>query len=158
MPGCYHVRKDGSRTKLDHDKNTNPGTTFYYCTIHHVYHCIVAKSHRRLQQPYCGECAWLFFKFPKEAAKNPACDIPAFEGPGNETDTVMISSPWCGYPDSYDIGSGDAYGGVLLSALKATLNELNGRVFNNDQTYDSRTKRARRHYTSSSRDAPSSNE
>ncbi|KAI0602740.1 hypothetical protein F4775DRAFT_600706 [Biscogniauxia sp. FL1348] len=76
---CHHVRLNGSRTLLDHNKNTIPGRTFYYCSIHRVYHCIQQKSHphrRRLQQPLCGECAWLFFRFPREAEKRPASDLP----------------------------------------------------------------------------------
>ncbi|KAI1494577.1 hypothetical protein F5X96DRAFT_526900 [Biscogniauxia mediterranea] len=79
---CHHIRPNGSRTLLDHDRNTMPGRTFYYCSIHRVYHCIQQKSyqHRRhLQQPLCGECAWLFFRFPGEAERRPASDLPAFD-------------------------------------------------------------------------------
>ncbi|KAI1641458.1 hypothetical protein F4809DRAFT_12067 [Biscogniauxia mediterranea] len=79
---CHHIRPNGSRTLLDHDRSTIPGRTFYYCSIHRVYHCIQQKSYqhrRRLQQPLCGECAWLFFRFPGEAERRPASDLPAVD-------------------------------------------------------------------------------
>ncbi|KAI2617175.1 hypothetical protein GGR54DRAFT_641278 [Hypoxylon sp. NC1633] len=84
MPECQHVRPNGSRTKVHHDKTTMAGTAFYYCSIHRVYHCVAARSHRRLPQPLCGECAWLFFEFPREAAKHPEADILANAGPDDE--------------------------------------------------------------------------
>ncbi|KAI8966074.1 hypothetical protein F5Y11DRAFT_343765 [Daldinia sp. FL1419] len=100
MPKCHLVRPNGSAIKLDHDKDTSPGATFYYCSIHHVYHCVAVKAHRRLPQPLCGECAWLFFKFPKEAAKHPESDITATAGPGNVS-TVATESPF-GRTGAYD--------------------------------------------------------
>ncbi|KAI0007396.1 hypothetical protein F4779DRAFT_592259 [Xylariaceae sp. FL0662B] len=75
MPGCQHIKPDGSRIKLDHQKNTIPGATYYYCCVHRVYHCI-SQSRRHLQQPSCGECTWLFFQLPKEAIKAPMLDLP----------------------------------------------------------------------------------
>ncbi|KAI0119528.1 hypothetical protein F4814DRAFT_458756 [Daldinia grandis] len=83
MLECHRIRLNGSVMKLDHDKDTSPGATFYYCSIHHVYHCVAVRAHRRLPQPPCGECAWLFFKFPKEAAKHPESDITATVGPSD---------------------------------------------------------------------------
>ncbi|KAI5925752.1 hypothetical protein F4810DRAFT_30685 [Camillea tinctor] len=79
---CYHIRPNGSRIPLDHDRDTVPGKTFYYCSIHRVYHCIQQKAyqhHQRRQQPLCGECAWLFFRLPQEAESRPASDIPAYD-------------------------------------------------------------------------------
>ncbi|KAI2466762.1 hypothetical protein F4781DRAFT_434074 [Annulohypoxylon bovei var. microspora] len=84
MPECHHVRPNGSKFKLNHDKNTSPGAAFYYCSIHRVYHCIAVKTHRRLPQPLCGECAWLFFRFPAEATRYPNSDIGATAGPNDE--------------------------------------------------------------------------
>ncbi|KAK6952050.1 hypothetical protein Daesc_006578 [Daldinia eschscholtzii] len=99
MPECHRVRPNGSVVKLDHDKDTSPGATFYYCSIHHVYHCVAVRAHRRLPQPLCGECAWLFFKFPKEAAKHPESDITAAAGPGDVPVIAVGSS----------LGSRDVY-------------------------------------------------
>ncbi|KAI1392382.1 uncharacterized protein F4822DRAFT_425591 [Hypoxylon trugodes] len=83
MPGCHYIQPGtgGWKSKLDHDKNTNPGTAFYYCSIHSVYHCVVPQPHRRLPQPLCGECAWLFFRFPVEAVRYPESDLVATAGP-----------------------------------------------------------------------------
>ncbi|KAI1206738.1 uncharacterized protein F4807DRAFT_463426 [Annulohypoxylon truncatum] len=86
MPECHYVRPNGSSYKLNHDKNTGPGAAFYYCSIHRAYHCIAVKSHRRLPQPVCGECAWLFFRFPKEATRYPGFDSSATTG---HTDGTM---------------------------------------------------------------------
>lgn len=84
MPECHRIRPNGSRSKLNHDKDSRPGSAFYYCSIHRVYHYITIKFHRRLPQPLCGECAWLFYNFPKEAAKYPDSDIRATAGPSDE--------------------------------------------------------------------------
>ncbi|KAI1803892.1 hypothetical protein F4811DRAFT_571634 [Daldinia bambusicola] len=92
MPECHHISPNGSVKKLDHDKDTSPGATFYYCSIHHVYHCVAVRAHRRLPQPLCGECAWLFFKFPKEAAKHPESDITATAGPSDIPSIAASSS------------------------------------------------------------------
>ncbi|KAI0897418.1 hypothetical protein F4806DRAFT_507892 [Annulohypoxylon nitens] len=93
MPECHSIRPNGSKYKLNHDKNTGPGATFYYCSIHCVYHCISIISHRRLPQPVCGECAWLFFRFPKEATRHPDSDISALNGPDNGMLTPPITPP-----------------------------------------------------------------
>ncbi|KAI1479781.1 hypothetical protein F4774DRAFT_409613 [Daldinia eschscholtzii] len=125
MPECHRVRPNGSVVKLDHDKDTSPGATFYYCSIHHVYHCVAVRAHRRLPQPLCGECAWLFFKFPKEAAKHPESDITATAGPGDErvrqAPDVADSSPkalsrikQCSGPDDYGTYMIDADGDIIM--------------------------------------------
>lgn len=100
MPECHRIRLNGSVMKLDHDKDTSPGATFYYCSIHHVYHCVAVRAHRRLPQPLCGECAWLFFKFPKEAAKHPESDITATVGPG-DIPAIATATTFC-RRDVYD--------------------------------------------------------
>ncbi|KAI1466526.1 uncharacterized protein F4812DRAFT_460797 [Daldinia caldariorum] len=100
MPECHYISPNGSVTKLDHDKDTRPGATFYYCSIHHVYHRIVVRAHRRLPQPLCGECAWLFFKFPKEAAKHPESDIIATAGP-SDIPAIAVGSSFS-REDPYD--------------------------------------------------------
>ncbi|KAI0850021.1 hypothetical protein F5Y00DRAFT_268787 [Daldinia vernicosa] len=92
MPECHRIRLNGLAMKLDHDKDTSPGATFYYCSIHHVYHCVAVRAHRRLPQPLCGECAWLFFKFPKEAAKHPESDITATFGPSDMPDIATAAT------------------------------------------------------------------
>ncbi|KAI5867602.1 hypothetical protein GGS23DRAFT_592905 [Durotheca rogersii] len=116
MPLCYHVRPDGTRAKLDHEKDTVPGTAFYFCSIHRVYHCIVPKSHRRVQQPDCGECAWLLFAFPKEAAKYPDSDIPVIAA--GQTILPTETSAF-GYTTGYENGFRN---GVLLRDILETMN------------------------------------
>ncbi|KAI1379783.1 hypothetical protein F4677DRAFT_441978 [Hypoxylon crocopeplum] len=113
MPECHYVRPNGSRTKLNHDKNTIRGTAFYYCSMHSVYHCIVGKAHRRLPQLFCGECAWLFFKFPVEANKYPQSDILATGGP-NDGIMVATPSPWFMNTNGYELGQ---WGGATTDAL-----------------------------------------
>ncbi|KAL7621104.1 hypothetical protein AAE478_008417 [Parahypoxylon ruwenzoriense] len=136
MPMCHHAPRDGARTKLNHDKNTNPGTTFYYCSMHRVYHCIAQKEHRRLQQPSCGECAWLFFNFPKEAAKYPNSDIPAIDA-RHPDDPLRKSAAGCktGHDCAFEDG-GKSLGvsctalanKVPPPALEETLNNLSERI------------------------------
>ncbi|KAI1500670.1 hypothetical protein F5X99DRAFT_232570 [Biscogniauxia marginata] len=101
MPYCHNVCPNGIRTALDHDKNTIPGKTFYYCSIHRVYHCIKQKTYRyrrRLQQPLCGECAWLFFRFPEEAERRPRSDIPATV----DSPAAVVRRPFAGTEDVRD--------------------------------------------------------
>ncbi|KAI1766273.1 hypothetical protein GGR53DRAFT_464509 [Hypoxylon sp. FL1150] len=120
--GCHIIRKDGSRTELDHDKHTKPGTAFYYCSIHRVHHCVEPRAHRRLPQPPCGECAWLFFRCPTEAARYPESDVPLVVTGGGPTalvpdsdadDDVAMTSGW---DDGYDPASG-GYAGRSTSAV-----------------------------------------
>ncbi|KAI1454316.1 hypothetical protein F4805DRAFT_460880 [Annulohypoxylon moriforme] len=93
MPECYYVHPTGSTYKLNHDKNTGPGSAFYYCSIHRIYHCVALSTHRRLPQPVCGECAWLFFQFPTEARKYPDADISATIGPDGQAMTPVSPFP-----------------------------------------------------------------
>ncbi|KAI4866186.1 hypothetical protein F4820DRAFT_447313 [Hypoxylon rubiginosum] len=137
--GCHVVRKDGSRCELDHDKaTTTPGTAFYYCSVHRVYHCVEPRPHRRQPQPPCGECAWLFFRFPSEAAKYPGSDVSApVAGPteGDDVDVAMASgwddgggSPASGRDDPSSAGGSATAGQDPLSVLAEIIDHLDDRV------------------------------
>lgn len=130
LPGCHVVRKDGSLTDLNHDKTTKPGTAFYYCSIHRVHHCVEPRAHRRQPQPLCGECAWLFFRYPKEAARYPESDVPlaatadggpapdANADPDADADVAMTS----GWDDGYD----PAFGGYADPSASAVVGGRDG--------------------------------
>ncbi|KAI1076995.1 hypothetical protein F5B20DRAFT_593610 [Whalleya microplaca] len=158
MPGCQHTKPNGLKFKLDHKKNNTPGTTYYYCCIHRVYH-FMAHVRRRLQQPACGECAWLFFQIPKEAIKLPKFDLPI---PVTSDEYVAGHSP-VSSTDAYYQGIDTArpvsnpLGNInsddkLPSPKATTIGDLNQRLardneapdsnVNNEQTSDSK----RKHY------------
>lgn len=146
MPNCYLIRPNGTSQKVDHDKDTSPGNIFYYCSLHRVYHCVAAKFHRRLPQPTCGECAWLFFQFPKEATKYPESDIPAFAS--SEDEEMAVEAPFFhGHDFGYEYGAtanvqdfgGDMglHGNMPVSpTIEETLDALAHRARQSDKTQD----------------------
>ncbi|KAI1408571.1 hypothetical protein F5Y13DRAFT_194236 [Hypoxylon sp. FL1857] len=137
MPECHHIRPNGSRSKLNHDKDSRPGAAFYYCSIHRVYHCITVKYHRRLPQPLCGECAWLFYNFPKEATNG------VYEQPsGREISMIGVTDTMT-----------PARSTRPLPTIEETLDNLTGRVRGtNTAPQGNRRKRARRGTNSTSTD------
>ncbi|KAI1104002.1 hypothetical protein F4804DRAFT_332691 [Jackrogersella minutella] len=162
MPECHFVRPNGSRSTLDHDKNTAPGVSFYYCSIHRVYHCIAVKTHRRLPQPLCGECAWLFFAFPKEAAKYKDSDIPATTGPDDGGGDPRGGMFGC-EDHATSVTDGMDLDGIKRSLpnIEDTLDDLSRRVYDNDirpQRNDQEHARNCRNSTSGGQDAPSAGE
>ncbi|KAI0172524.1 hypothetical protein GGR52DRAFT_572357 [Hypoxylon sp. FL1284] len=122
LMGCCIVHKDGSRSELDHDKTTTPGTAFYYCSVHRVYHCVEPQAHRHQLQPPCGECAWLFFQFPKEAAKYPGYDVVPISfatGLGENVDADVAATGLCFSYYGWGGGKGYGDGGVPSSDCPA---------------------------------------
>ncbi len=44
---------------VDHELASDPGTTYYFCPMHRVYHAISFRFNAA--QPLCGECAAVFY-------------------------------------------------------------------------------------------------
>ncbi len=62
---CYTLENDGA-CLVDHSGLSSRGMTWYFCPLHRVYHAI--RATRPARQPFCGECAVLFFsKLPGAA-------------------------------------------------------------------------------------------
>jgi hypothetical protein len=91
--GCYRILHDGSRRALSHDScQSHGGYSFYYCSIHRVYHCMKHDHGPGAPHFRCGECAWLFF-LPFEARKRPRRDAPE-----NLAIDSMASPDWMDAP------------------------------------------------------------
>ncbi|OTB02895.1 hypothetical protein M426DRAFT_190504 [Hypoxylon sp. CI-4A] len=158
MSECCHIRPNGVRSKLNHDKTTSPGASFYYCSIHSVYHCVSPKPHRRLPQPVCGECAWLFFRFPKEAIGHPDSDILATTGPNDGAETAPWHEDTLGsyfdlQPDltTSILSDTEPMTGIKrpLPTIQATLDTLNERVRSNNRAAPKGSRRHRHRHSDS---------
>ncbi|KAM0513037.1 hypothetical protein ACHAPE_008244 [Trichoderma viride] len=78
---CFHVvptqnlELEDVTPILNHCEASHSGFNFYFCAVHHAYHCMFLKG--SLDQPLCGECAAFYYQNCLSVVWDEDYDIPA---------------------------------------------------------------------------------